>query len=305
MTSLRSARFFGRIGLSAHAGVLAVGALLFTAIASAQIAVPALRSPVTDLTNTLSQSQVASLDNTLREFAERSGSQVAVLMVPTIEPEPIEDFSMRVAEAWKLGREDQDDGVLFIIAKNDRNMRIEVGYGLEGALPDVTAKRIVRDTVAPRFRSGEFYLGIVAGVDSITRSISGESLPAPTVAERARRPGTNFGSLFGFFVFLAFVAGSALRRIFGRFLGATLTGGIVAFVVWLVVGMLAVVVIAAIVSFLITLLGGGMGSNRRNRFGGFGGSGWGSGGWGGSSGGFGGWSGGGGGFGGGGASGRW
>ena len=293
---------------SFRAGLILAALLCGAAFANAfaNTPVPPLRSPVTDLTNTLTSNQAVSLEQTLRDFEKRTGSQVAVLLVPTVEPETIEEFAIRVAEAWKVGRQREDDGVIFVIAKNDRNMRIEVGYGLEGALPDVTAKRIIRDTVTPRFRAGEFYLGIVAGVDGITRAISGESLPPPTLTERARRPGTNFGSMFGFFLFLAFIAGSFLRKIFGRFLGATLTGGVVAFVVWLVVGTIAVAIVAAILSFVLTLFGASAGSNRRGRSGGWGG--WGSGGWGGggSGGGFGGgWSGGGGGFGGGGASGRW
>jgi uncharacterized protein len=273
------------------------------AVAFAETPVPKLTSPVTDLTGTLTQGQVASLEQTLRAFEERKGSQVAVLIVPTVEPETIERYSMRVAEAWKLGRKESDDGVLLVIAKNDRTMRLEVGYGLEGALPDIAANRMIRDTIAPHFRAGEYYLGIVAGLDRVMRAIDGEPLPAPSLAERARRPGSDVGSIIPIMLIIATVVGGILRSIFGRLGGASLAAVGAGFIVWLLVGTLAITVIAAIVAFFMTLLtggGGGWSNRRRGGFGGFGG-GWGGGGFGGG----GGWGGGGGSFGGGGASGRW
>jgi uncharacterized protein len=269
--------------------------------------VPPLTSPVTDLTNTLTPSQVASLDQTLRAFEEKKGSQVAVLIVPTVEPETIEQYSIRVAEAWKIGRKGVDDGVLFIIAKNDRAMRIEVGYGLEGALPDVAAKRIIRDVVTPHFRSGDFYLGIVAGADRIMAIISGEPLPEPTIAQRARKPTSDIGSIMPVLMFGVIAFSFVLRAIFGRIGGASLASVVVGFIVWMIVGTMVVAVIAAIIAFVITLIGGGgSGMSRRGRRYYGSGGGWGGGWSGGGGGGFGGgWSGGGGGFGGGGASGRW
>jgi uncharacterized protein len=292
---------FGLHRAFALSAVLALGA------AYADTPVPRLESPVTDLTQTLTRDQARSLEQTLRAFEARKGSQVAVLIVPTVEPESIEQYSMRVAESWKIGRKGTDDGVLFVIAKDDRNMRIEVGYGLEGALPDAIAKRIIREDVTPHFRAGEYYLGIVAGVDRITRTIDGEPLPQPSLTERARRPGSNIGSILMVLLVVEFVVSSILRAIFGRFGGASLAVIGTGLIVWLVIGTLVVPVVAAIVAFLIALLsgsgGGGWSGGRRSPWGGFGGGGFGGGFGGGGFGG--GWSGGGGGFGGGGASGRW
>ena len=266
------------------------------ASAFAAVEVPALHARVTDLTHTLTPTQTATLEQTLQAFEERKGAQIAVLMLPTTDGEPLGDYSMRVVEAWKLGRKGVDDGVLFIIAKDDHEMRIEVGYGLEGALTDVQSKRIIRDVVTPYFKQGEFYLGIVAGTDRIMSAIAGEPLPEPTVTQRARRPGSDIGSLLPVLLVVTLVIGGILRAIFGRLGGAALASVATAFIVWLLVGTLFVAIIVAVVAFLMTLLGGG-------------GSGWGGrGGWGGGfgGGGFGGgFSGGGGGFGGGGASGRW
>jgi uncharacterized protein len=268
--------------------------------------VPPLTSPVTDLTNTLTPSQVSSLEQTLLAFEQKKGSQIAVLMVPTTEPEAIEQYSIRVVDAWKLGRAKVDDGVLFLIAKNDRAMRIEVGKGLEGALPDVIAKRIIRDVVTPHFRTGDFYLGVVAGTDRIMSVVSGEPLPEPTIAERARKPTSDIGSILPVLLFAMIAITGVLRAIFGRFGGASLASVVVGFIVWMIVGTIVVAVIAAIIAFVIALVGGGgSGMSRRGgRY--YGGGGFGGGWSGGSGGGFGGgWSGGGGGFGGGGASGRW
>src|SRR5213076_229246 len=128
---------------------------------------------------TLSSGDIASLTQTLKNLEARKGSQVAVLIVPTTAPETIEQYSIRVAEAWKIGRKRIDDGALLVVAKNDRRLRIEVGYGLEGALNDVTAKRIIDEVITPKFRSGDFAGGISAGVDRIVRLIDGEKLPAP------------------------------------------------------------------------------------------------------------------------------
>jgi uncharacterized protein len=283
----------------------ALSALLaFAAVAGAfaDAPIPAGTSPVIDLTNTLTRDQVASLDQTLRAFAARKGSQVSVLIVPTTEPESIEQYGIRVADSWKLGRKNVDDGVIFLIAKNDRSMRIEVGRGLEGALPDVIAKRIIRDDVTPHFRSGEYYLGVVAGVDRITRVIDGEPLPQPSITQRARKPGSDIGSILPVLLIAAVVVGGVLRSIFGRFGGASLASVAIGLIVWLFIGTFVIAIVAAIIAFFMTLLGGGGGGMSR-RYGGWGG---GAGGWGGGfGGGGGGWSGGGGSFGGGGASGRW
>ena len=285
--------------------------LLFFLLAGpafAQVSVPELRSPVTDLTNTLTSSQVAALDQKLRAFEQRKGSQVAVLLVPTTQPEAIEQYSIRVVEQWKLGRRGVDDGVLLLVAKDDRAVRIEVGYGLEGALPDVIADRIVEQVIVPRFRNGQFYDGIDTAVDRIIAVLDGEQLPEPAPRERARS-GEGLGSALPLLLMVVFVGSGILRRMLGSFGGAAATAGIAGVLVWLLTSVLVISVGAAVIAFLFTVFGGG-GGGPRSGWTGRRGSGWGGGfgsGWGGGGGfgGGGGWSGGGGSFGGGGASGRW
>src|SRR6187402_1604656 len=153
--------------------------LCFSLAAKAEVAVPPLTGRVVDLTATLSSGGIASLQQTLRAFESRKGSQIAVLIVPTTDGEAIEPFSLRVAEAWKIGRKKIDDGALLVIAKNDRRLRIEVGYGLEGALTDATTKRIIDEDITPKFKAGDFGSGVAAGVDKIVRVINGEKLPEP------------------------------------------------------------------------------------------------------------------------------
>ncbi|MES2354260.1 MAG: YgcG family protein [Pseudomonadota bacterium] len=273
--------------------------LLFTGLVFAQQPVPPLKSRVTDLTGTLTTSQLSELETILADFETRKGAQVVVLMVPTTEPEVIEEYGIRVAEVWKAGRKGVDDGAILLIAKNDRRMRIEVGYGLEGILPDAIAKRIIAETLAPSFRQGDYYGGIRAGVDQMLRVIDGEALPA---AKTKELPAKNDGlsSFVPIAFMLVFVVGGVLRAVFGRVFGSVATGGVMAIAAWFFIGIFAAV-LAAIVGFLLTLTVGGMGRSGIWSTGGFGGGGWGSGGGGG-----GGWGGGGGGgFGGGGASGDW
>jgi len=267
-------------------------ALLFSAAAWAQLPVPALTARVIDQTATLTSEQKAELERKLREFELRKGSQIAVLIVPSTAPETVEQYALRVAEEWKLGRKGIDDGALLLVAKNDRAVRIEVGYGLEGALNDATASRIIREIIVPRFREGDFFGGISAGVDAMMRVIQGEPLPEP------KRPGVadgGIGQVIPVLLILALVAGSLLRAILGRFLGGIVTGALVGALAWLLVGALAVALIAAVIAFIFTLFGGGGYGGRYG--GGFSGRGGGF-----SGGGF---RGGGGSFGGGGASGRW
>ena len=160
--------------------ILLACALGWLGIAAAQVPVPPLTGHVTDQTGTLSAEQKATLEQTLTAFEARKGSQLAVLMVATTAPEEVEQYALRVAEQWKLGRKKVDDGAILVVAKNDRAMRIEVGYGLEGALTDLTSKRIISESILPRFKGGDFYGGITAGVDQIIRVVDGEPLPAPT-----------------------------------------------------------------------------------------------------------------------------
>ena len=262
-------------------------------IAHAEVAVPPLKARVTDLTATLSREQQARLEQELQDFEAKKGSQLAVLIVATTQPETIEQYGIRVADSWKLGRKGVDDGALLLIAKNDRSLRIEVGYGLEGALNDATAKRIVNDIIVPRFKAGDFYGGIEAGIQSIIKVIDGEPLPPP---KRSRSSSSNFNNIEPFlFVgfMLVIVVGGMLRAVFGRFAAATIIGTVAGLLAWLIIAPLVVATIVGVIGFLFTLLGGG-----RGWYGGIGGY---------TSGGFsgGGFSGGGGGFGGGGASGSW
>jgi uncharacterized protein len=285
----------------AFKALLASAALCWVAIAGAQIPVPALTGRVVDQTGTLSPAQQATLEQTLASFEARKGTQIAVLIVPTTAPEQIEQFSIRVAEKWKLGRKKVDDGAILIVAKDDRTTRIEVGYGLEGVLTDLTTHRIIDEAVLPRFKSQDFYGGITAGVDKIIRVVDGEPLPEPS-----RRPAAGTGD-FGRFIpiifILAIAVGGVLRSALGRFPGALVTGGAVAVIAWFVAGVFSLALIAGVIALFVTLLGGGMGRGGiGGYYGGFGG---GFGGGRGGGGGGGGFSGGGGGFGGGGASGRW
>ena len=278
------------------ASVAAGAALLVAVPAAAEVAVPPLQARVTDLTGTLSIPQIQTLESRLRDFERAKGSQIAVLLLPSTEPETIEQYSIRLAEAWKIGRERVADGVILVVAKNDRKLRIEVGRGLEGAIPDALAKRIVSDVVAPRFKSGDFYGGVAAGTDAIMKLIEGEPLPAPR-SRTVDLQGIDFQTIF--WLFVALVIGDAIfKRVFGRVAGATVSGAIVGAIVWFAVGVLAFAVIGGLIGFFITLVNG-MASRR---------GGWTSGGgWsgGGGFGGGGGFSGGGGDFGGGGASGSW
>jgi len=257
-----------------------------------------LTGRVIDQTATLSAEQKAALEQTLQAFEVRKGSQLAVLMVPTTKPETIEQFALRVAEQWKLGREKVDDGAILVVSKDDRELRLEVGYGLEGALNDATSKRIISEIIAPRFKQGDFYGGIAAGVDRIIRVIDGEPLPAPQGKLAGDKPGNN--QYVPIIMVLAFVVGGVLRSVIGRVPGAIATGGAIAFVAWLFFGAISIALVAGVIALLFTLLSGGMGGHGVGHHrGGFGTGGFGGGGRGGGFGG------GGGGFGGGGASGRW
>jgi uncharacterized protein len=278
--------------------VLLAIALLFPACAYADVAVPPLKARVTDLTGTLSSQQQATLEQTLAAFEQRKGSQIAVLLVPTTQPESVEEYAVRVEETWKLGRKGIDDGALLLIAKDDRKLRIEVGYGLEGVLNDATAKRIIADDITPHFKQGDFYGGISAGVERMIKVIDGEPLPPPKARPQNGGQGYDINSLLFLGFILVFVVGGVLRAIFGRFVGAGIVGGIVGFIAWSIGGALVIGIIAAIVAFFLSLMGGTRG--------GWGGGGWGGGGYS-SGGGFsgGGFSGGGGGSGGGGSSGSW
>lgn len=285
-----------------RACLLALLALLaFTARwAAAEVAIPPLSAAVTDLSGVLDAGQKAELEQRLRNFSAQKGSQIAILIVPTTKPETVEQYAIRVAENWKLGRKGVDDGVLILLASADREVRIEVGYGLEGPLPDVTAKRIIEEVMIPYFKQNDYFGGLKAGADRVIRVIEGEALPPPAAQRTQSRGPAGFeGFVPIFFVIVAFL-GSMLKRMFGRFLGAGATGLAAGGAGWLILGTVLSAGLAGFFGFLLALLLSG-GGRRGGGFGGFGGGG------GFSSGGFGGggFGGGGGGFGGGGASGRW
>lgn len=286
--------------------LLAAG-LIAPAFPQALQPIPNLTARVTDLTGTLTADQQSALEDKLSAFEARKGSQVAVLVVPTTEPEEIDQYSIRVVDQWKLGRQKVDDGALLVVAKNDRELRIEVGKGLEGALPDLTAHRIISETIVPLFRQGDFYGGINAGLDQMIRVIDGEQLPAPEFGWQGH-------SVRGIshlvpFLFVAVLFGSALlRAVFGRGLGALIAGTATAGVVYFVGQALFLAAVAGVIAFLFALISGFSGGGTWSsypRAGGWGGGFGSGGGFTGGFGGGGGFSGGGGGFNGGGASGRW
>ena len=286
---------------AARASLLAL-LLCWACSALALVAVPPLTGRVVDQTGTLSAGDIASLTQTLKDLETRKGSQIAVLIVPTTEGEAIEPFALRVAEAWKIGRKKIDDGALLVIAKNDRRLRIEVGYGLEGALTDVTSKRIIDEDITPKFKTGDFAGGVSAGVDRMVRVADGEKLPEP---EPPHWDSSNFDAFNPFWLFFALVISSILRSALGRLIGSIATGGVVAVLAWFLLGSVGIALVAGALAFILTMIIDLTPSSGGTSSGWSGGSsrgGWSSGSSSSDSGGF---SGGGGSFGGGGASGSW
>ncbi|WP_254427155.1 TPM domain-containing protein, partial [Rhodanobacter sp. C01] len=251
-------------------------ALLLPAGLRAADAVPRLARHVTDLTGTLTAAQVDQLDAQLVALEKAKGAQLVVLMVGTTAGQDIDSYSLAVAEANKVGRKGTDDGVLLLIVKNDRNVRIEVGYGLEGAIPDAASARIIREYLAPKFRTGDYFGGISDAVGALTQLINGEALPPPVQGasseEHATGPGLQNSLMIGVFVALF------LRSMLGRTsawvrtpLGAVLTGGLL----WLLVSMGAGILGALIGGVLMLLPGGAGRSIGGGGWGGFGGGGFG------------------------------
>lgn len=292
-----------RFSVSPFSAPLRLCVLLFFLLAGlplhAEVAVPALTQRVTDLTGTLTPDTVSRLEATLAQFEQGKGSQIAVLLVPTTQPEDIAQYGIRVAEQWKIGREKVDDGVILIVAKDDRKVRIEVGYGLEGVIPDAIAKRIVEEDIVPRFKQGDFSGGVEAGMTRMMRLIEGEPLPPP-------QPSLNVQGQKPEFLFIVLIGGILFGKILDLFLGtglssvtaASISGG----VAWFLSGILF---LSLGIAFIVLIgVKGGIGGRGGGGHWTSGGGGWGGGG-GGWGGGGGSWGGGGGGFGGGGASGSW
>ncbi len=276
---------------SVRAGLLT---LLWLALlpASGQAAelvpLPALSARVTDLTATLDETQRGRLEAQLAAIDRAGGAQIAILLLPTTQPEAIEQFGIRLAEAWKIGHKGADNGVIVIVAKNDRKMRIEVGYGLEGSIPDAIAKRVIAERMAPAFKQGDFFGGLRAAIEGLDQAIGGSSAAAPAAMPSSKPSKSAEDSDLLPWLMAAVVAGGVLRMIFGFF------GSLLAAVVagWLGLAIFGSWLAALLVGFVIFIL------SFFNLFslGGFGGGGSSSGG---------GFSGGGGSFGGGGASGDW
>jgi uncharacterized protein len=295
-----------RIGHAAAGFALLLGALLVRA----DIAVPPYSAQVVDLTGTLSGEAVTRIESKLADLEAKKGSQIAVLIVPTTEPEDIEQFGIRVEDAWKAGRKRVNDGAYLIVAKNDRRVRIEVAYGLEGALSDAVTNRIIDETITPRFKLGDFDGGIEAGVDKMIAVVNGEPLPPPDQKWEHRG---GLGHLLPLLLVVVFVGSGVLRALFGRLFGSVATGGLAGGLAWLLSHILPIGLGAGALAFVFAMLAG---SNTRGWSGGsgwggglgggFGGGGFGGGGFGGGGGGgFSGGGGGGGSGGGGGASGSW
>lgn len=296
---MRPPRNSGR--LAAHSVVLWVALVFLQSLvflplpawAQPAVAVPTLTGRVVDLVHSLSSEQKQSLEARLQAFEQRKGSQIAVLIIAKTQPETIEQYAIRVAEQWQLGRKRVDDGAILLIAKEERALRIEVGYGLEGALSDAICKRVIDEQILPRFRQGDVYGGISAGIDAMMRVVDGEALPPPQSDTQSLGA---IGALPLVFI-AAIIMGALMRKLFGRGKGAFITAGALGLIVWFMTGLLLFSLFSALMGFVLTL------SGFRALGGWRGGGGGGDGGDGGRGGG--GFRGGGGGFGGGGASGRW
>ena len=261
------------------------GLLMFffflSALVQAEVAVPELKLRVTDLTQTLSAAEISQLENKLAQMEQAKGGQIVILIVPSTEPETIEQFSIRVVEQWKLGRKKIDDGVLLLVAKNDRTARIEVGYGLEGAIPDVIANRVIDEYIVPAFKAGDFFGGIDQAVQKLVGLTLGEPLPEPKGVK------TNINDFFGgidramqkligltqdkplptpkdieknindSWIYLLFIglvaAGGIIKAVFGRIIGSGLGGVITGIVSWLVLGSVMAGVLFGFLVFIFIL----------------------------------------------------
>ena len=278
------------------------------AVGQDMVHVPDIESYVTDLTGTLDSQEKTSLESKLKNFEDIKGTQIIILLIPSTDPEEIEPFGIRVADTLKIGREGIDDGVILIVAKEDRKVRLEVGYGLEGVIPDAYAKRIIERIIIPDFRNGGYYSGINNGVDALISLIEGEELPLPVAKGGGEMADQKF-PVFFMFIILMFVIIPVIKAIFGKKVKSK-SGRIITFIIafalgWLIINLAMGLIIGVFLTFFMNLPSGGPGGRSRGVYigGPFGGFGGGSSGGGSFGGGFGGGMGGG--FGGGGASGGW
>ena len=298
---------FAHIWRALAALLLAVLVPWHFASAQALQPVPALTARLIDQTQTLSPEQATAIESRLREIEEKSGSQVVVLIVPSTSPEDIAPYAYRVASTWKIGRKDVGDGLLIVIAKNDRRMRMEVARALEGAIPDLAASRIIEQQMGPHFRQNDYAGGILAALDQVAARIAGEQLPPPTSSTPSQTSqSVDLEGLAIFLFFAVMVIAPVIRRIFGRKMGSVIVGGGAGFLAFIFTTSFILAGAAGVIALLVTLLANGSGGGGRGGGGPFiGGGGFGGGRGGGGFGGGGFSSGGGGSFGGGGASGSW
>ena len=293
--------------------LLACALVLSLAGARAQdvLPVPPLTGRVIDQTGTLSEPQRGALEAKLAAFEAASGPQIVVLLVPATAPEDIASYAQRVADSWKIGRREVGDGLLLVVAKNERKVRIEVAKALEGAIPDLAARQVIDGSIKPAFRANDYAGGLNAAVDKLMERIRGEHLSGPA-PRSSQTDGLQVEDLGLFFFILVPLAGTVLSMVFGRRLGSFLTAGAAGGVAWFFTASIALALGAGVAALVVVLILGvgsairrGLGGRGTSSVGGWGGGG--GGGWsGGSSSGGGGFSSGGGGdFGGGGASGDW
>ncbi|MGZ5906253.1 MAG: TPM domain-containing protein, partial [Reyranella sp.] len=261
-------------------GWIAVLLLMAAAAGWAQgvLPVPPLTARVIDQTGTLDAIQLKGLEDKLAALEQAKGTQIAVLMVPTTQPEDIASYANRVGNDWKIGRKGVGDGVLVIVAKNDRKVRIEVAKTLEGAIPDLAAKQIIDEAITPSFRKGDFAGGLQAAADQLIARINGEPLPAPKQSQsQSSRQGDGGFDWMHLAIFLFFavpIVGGLLRGVLGRKLGSLVTGAGVGAIALMITSSLIVAVIAAVVALLFSMLsGGGPGLSTPGR------GGWGAGPW--------------------------
>ncbi len=293
-------------GWAAAFALLLACALPFVALAQ-QAAIPSLTSPAIDTTGTLTAAQKQQIEQQALALQQRKGSQLQVLMVPTTQPETIEQYAVRAFEQYKIGRKGVDDAVLLVVAKDDRKVKIEVGYGLEGAIPDITAGRVIQEYLAPKFRAGDYGGGLIDATAVLAKLIDDEPLPEP-MAEHRGNGGD--GGNWVFALFAAFIVANLVRGVFRRApagIRGVLTGGAAGGAAWLISSLLGLGIAAGVIGLVYGLVSISAGRFARGGgdWGGFGGGGFGGGGGGFGGGGGGGWSGGGGMSGGGGASGSW
>lgn len=302
MLQLLVTRFFAALAL--------LLGLCSGAYAQALQPIPALTARVIDTTGTLDATQQQALEAKLEAFEKARGAQVVVLMVPTTLPEDIVDYTQRVGDLWKIGRKGVGDGLLLVVAKNDRKVRIATAKTLEGAIPDLAARQIIDRAITPKFRQNDFAGGLNAAADQIMARISGENLPLPEAENTAggNAAGFQWTDLAVFLFFAVPIGARLLSGVLGRKFAALATGGAVGVIAWFFTASLFIGGVAAVVGMVFALFASLAPIARSGRSGGWGGGGWGGGSSGGSWGGGGGGgfsSGGGGNFGGGGASGGW